>query len=752
MTDYDFKTLNDKEFEIFCADILGVATGRRLERFKPGKDAGVDGRFFASSKKEVIMQCKHRPDTTCTQLIKDLVRDEFPKISKLSPDRYLLAVSSPLSRLNKKAIFEALQPYVRDSSDIFGKEDLNDILSRHTEIERRHYKLWIKSTNVLQLLLNNAILGRSDFSLEEIILKAPLYVITAGHQAALQRLEELGAVIITGEPGIGKTTLAEHLCLHYVAKNYRYIKISDDLKEAEDVFRKDEKQIFYFDDFLGRNYLEALKGDESTHVVQFFRRVTANREKFKRFVLTSRSTILNQGKLLNDTIDHANLSRNEYELNIRSLSELEKAQILYNHIWHSGLPSDFIEQLYVDKRYRQIIEHKNFNPRLISYITDPTRLNFSANEYWENVTSSMNNPANVWENPFVSQQDDFGRAVVLLVVLNGRAIEESALCDAYNRFVALPDNQNLHGRREFQSNLRALTGSLLNRRLLTTTRAVINLFNPSIGDFVLNRYSNDIPVLRQALLSLYTVSSIRTIISMEANGKLTKNEKLGVFEALLKKISNEEFEEVDTAFVSILCKQIMEGGGARKEQGELQKAINYILNGQDEAPNDDSYTALKLAFEAEILPADEALNFVCFQIGDINQESEIVAAAELLSAIPESAPDHAKVKQALTDRVVEVVSDLLPEYVEVTDAFSDVAYGDYDEARRNLEELVQERLDDMGISYSYKDIKNIVAGYGIERDLDKYFEYDGEHPDGERSGETWASLSVDAIDDLFQRN
>ncbi|MDO9048160.1 MAG: hypothetical protein Q7U66_10545 [Methylobacter sp.] len=45
MTDYDFKSLNDKEFEILCTDLLGEVQGRRFERFKAGKDAGVDGRY-----------------------------------------------------------------------------------------------------------------------------------------------------------------------------------------------------------------------------------------------------------------------------------------------------------------------------------------------------------------------------------------------------------------------------------------------------------------------------------------------------------------------------------------------------------------------------------------------------------------------------------------------------------------------------------------------------------------------------------
>ncbi|WP_348944744.1 restriction endonuclease [Chitinibacter sp. FCG-7] len=85
MSDYDFKALNDKEFEILCADLLGDAEGQRFERFKPGKDAGIDGRFFTSNSCEVILQCKHWCGTPTKQLINTLSTTEKIKIEKIKP-------------------------------------------------------------------------------------------------------------------------------------------------------------------------------------------------------------------------------------------------------------------------------------------------------------------------------------------------------------------------------------------------------------------------------------------------------------------------------------------------------------------------------------------------------------------------------------------------------------------------------------------------------------------------------------------
>jgi hypothetical protein len=303
--DYDFKTLDDKEFEIFCADLLGGVLGRRFERFKRGRDGGVDGRYFASNGKQVVLQCKHYANTPIEQLIRKLAIEERPKIARLQPDRYIVAVSNKLSPTDKKAIGKAVSPYVRSLDDIFGNEDLNDLLAKRPDIERRHYKLWICSSNVLSHLLNKPIVDRSAFSVEEILTSAKKYVLTASHGQALQMLETLRVVIISGEPGIGKTTLAQQLSLQYVAEGFQFVALAEEIREAESVFSPDQKQIFYFDDFLGRNYLQALSGHEGNHIVQFIRRV--NQDANKRFILTSRSTILNQGKGLIDTFRNQNI-------------------------------------------------------------------------------------------------------------------------------------------------------------------------------------------------------------------------------------------------------------------------------------------------------------------------------------------------------------------------------------------------------------------------------------------------------------
>lgn len=185
MPDYDFRSLSPIDFEILTRDLLQADLGFRLEAFKAGRDQGIDLRHARSRRRSLIVQCKHHPASTFARLRSHLTREELPKVRRLRPHRYILATSTPLNPREKDCLMKDFRPFLRSPADIYGRDDLNNLLSRHPKIEKQTFKLWFSSIAVFEEILERKVYHVSRDALERIRQKAKFYVQNPSFNEAL---------------------------------------------------------------------------------------------------------------------------------------------------------------------------------------------------------------------------------------------------------------------------------------------------------------------------------------------------------------------------------------------------------------------------------------------------------------------------------------------------------------------------------------------------------------------------------------
>jgi DNA polymerase III delta prime subunit len=482
---YNFDRLSDFDFECLVRDLLGAELGVRFEHFTRGRDKGIDLRYAPSADRKTIVQCKHYLGTGYAGLKHNIKTKEAPKVRALAPQRLILATSVPLTPDRKGELLHLLSPHVLTSGDILGLTEIEALIAKHPTVERVHFKLWLTSSGVLDRLVHSKVYNQSDFLRRDIEEHAKYYVQNDSFPKALDLLKKHRVCIVAGPPGIGKTTLAQMLMLQLGAEGFVPVLISEDISEGTTVWNSEEKQFFYYDDFLGQTAShEKLGKNEDDRLATFLRGV--NKTPNKVVVLTTREYILQQARAR-----YERLFRTEFDpwtcvVALSDYTNRHRAQILYNHLYFSDTPREMLKTLRGEGLYRRIIEHPKYNPRLVEYIAAHARERCArAEEFPAYVMRVLDDPDYLWAHPFEHQLDDDCRA--LLVVLASLPTLTPLAC-FYNALGAAASEFS-EGRR-LRRTLRILDGDFV-RTQRHGGLEVIGFANPSLRDFVVGRLRDD---------------------------------------------------------------------------------------------------------------------------------------------------------------------------------------------------------------------------------------------------------------------
>ncbi|MFG2476593.1 restriction endonuclease [Streptomyces fagopyri] len=496
MDSFDLHKLTDFDFESLCKDVLEAALGVRLEIFTKGPDRGIDLRYMSDDGSAIVVQCKHWIGTDRSTFIHRMKKDELPKVSKLKPTRYIVAASVPMNPQAKEKLQDDFSPFIRSPMDIWGLNDIVSFIKGRPDIIRRHIRLWLNDATMLESALSRNVLWRSEHFAEEVQEALKTYVPNDNFRQALGILEDIHVCVISGLPGVGKTTLAQIMAANYADQGYELIHISEDIEDAYRLWIKNGRQVFIYDDFLGQSTLgDKLHKNEDQRLISIMRRVKG--DPFKRLICTTRGYILEQARQKYERLHNQDFDPVTFTVSVDQYGRDVKAAILYNHVFWSKWPPETKVTFSRPESYEPIIDHPNFNPRIISATLAANfdhRLGGPASQ----LVGNLNDPGLVWRHVYELQISQNERDL-LTTFLSMRNFRISTL-----ELILL--TRPGWTRSQVRRSIQVVDGTFLSVR-----DDHVTFHNPSAMEFVAAEVMADPSIVREILSHAYAFEQVENL-------------------------------------------------------------------------------------------------------------------------------------------------------------------------------------------------------------------------------------------------
>jgi len=258
------------------------------------------------------------------------------------------------------------------------------------------------------------------------------------------------------------------------------------------------------------------------------------RSRHKKLILNSRITILNEAIYTFLTFREImeRHESNKYVLDLDKMSIYEKAKILYNHLYFNSLPSEYLAKIKLNKSYFRIIKLKNYNPRIIEFITKKSNYEtIKPEDYLGYIYGKLNNPEDIWRDEFRNRLDTQDRIMMnTLYSLSDTMIHGEALERAFNKRISLQPNLDT-SINQYKNTITRLTDSLL-KNIDDRGKQNLSAVTPSINDYLRSELSSNTNEQISIIDNAYYFEQIlRMNFSDDAKAHITK--KL-IYEDILK--------------------------------------------------------------------------------------------------------------------------------------------------------------------------------------------------------------------------
>ena len=439
MTNFDFHNLLfPLEFESFCRDLLEIREKNiAFTTYKRGRDGGIDIRA-TNSKKKIIGQCKLYDPTHYNGLLRNL-KKEVAKCKRQSPDRYILCINIQLSPQRSSEIIELFDGFIHQEEDIIDGIKLNKYLSQepYQHLFKSYSKLLIPNFQSVELALDKVVnrkyYQKTSYFLNEIETKHRLFHYTSQLSELIDQLEDNKVIILSGNPGVGKTTTAMLLANYFLSKKVKDIIFLEERDYADILGIYEEDRLIVVDDFWGDKFSPDIK-DHGTFQSEF-QRIIGHflSSKNSYLILTSREYVLRDVLKLAEFETEDLLNTNKYIIKVEDHSGEDKVKILLNHLPFYDFDLSYFHSAQYNDSFERIINHKNYSPRILELFIKNygTQEHQSSYDFYDSLYKYLENPTSFWSQAF-QKLNPTSKAILIVLLVSGDPMDLEDLKASFN--------------------------------------------------------------------------------------------------------------------------------------------------------------------------------------------------------------------------------------------------------------------------------------------------------------------------------
>ncbi len=477
--------------------MLQEELGIGINNFGGTKDRGRDAYFEGNAKYPPneekwsgiwIFQAKFRDfirtgENDARKSLISSLKKELKKILKKYEDKcnnYIYITNVELTVNDTEKMKEIAEDFSIENFRIIHFPEINSFFARNINIKWQFPRL-IGFAD-LNKIISKSIKERSKAFLEAIQPNLEVFVPTNIYFKAIDVLKEFNFVILEGPPKMGKTMIADAICLSKVPFGF----IIYDINKPEEFFKvynKNEKQLFLCDDVFGAISVNEFKSEDW---VRDLSKILIRLGQEHQLVWSSRTSLFRE--VLHKTKLDENSEKIEPSkviVEVIKLNRIEKAQILYNHLKLSHISAQYNQNLIncIISLKKNIIDHKNFSPEIIRQLCtielkSITKIN-NCKKIESRIIDFLNTPDESWKKAFYSLKYEDKLFLITLFSMGPLSpIEQLKI--KFNKILKFSHRSSIN---QFELSSQRLFGTFI-KKIIYSFKERISFYHPSIMDII----------------------------------------------------------------------------------------------------------------------------------------------------------------------------------------------------------------------------------------------------------------------------